>query len=90
MCQNASVRSWSGQTRKLLSSGAQDKGRRMIYKILGGVVLALVNAVTVIVEFSESSGKTKVTVTEVGIPLIVKFLSAVAWDQQFDKIEGLL
>jgi len=48
------------------------------------------NSVTVIVEFSESSGKTKVTVTEVGLPLIVKVLSRVAWDQQFDKIEGLL
>jgi hypothetical protein len=48
------------------------------------------NAVTVIVEFNESSGKTKVTVTEVGIPLIVMILSRVAWDQQFDKIEGLL
>jgi uncharacterized protein YndB with AHSA1/START domain len=48
------------------------------------------NAVTVIMEFSESSGKTKVTVTEVGLPLIVKILSRVAWDQQFDKIEGLL
>ena len=48
------------------------------------------NAVTVIVEFNESSGKTKVTVTEVGLPLIVKILSRVAWDQQFDKIGGLL
>jgi uncharacterized protein YndB with AHSA1/START domain len=48
------------------------------------------NAVTVIVDFSESSGKTKVTVTEVGLPLIVKVLSRVAWDQQFDKIESLL
>jgi uncharacterized protein YndB with AHSA1/START domain len=48
------------------------------------------NAVTVIVEFSESSGKTKVTVTEVGLPMIVEILSRVAWDQQFDKIEGLL
>jgi uncharacterized protein YndB with AHSA1/START domain len=48
------------------------------------------NAVTVIVEFSQSSGKTKVTVTEVGLPLIVMILSRVAWDQQFDKIEGLL
>ena len=37
------------------------------------------NAVTVIVEFSESSGKTKVTVTEVGLPLLVKILSRVAW-----------
>ena len=48
------------------------------------------NAVTVIVEFSESSGKTKVTVTEVGLPLMVKILSRFAWQQQFDKIEGLL
>lgn len=48
------------------------------------------NAVTVIVEFSESRGLTKVTVTEVGIPLIVTILSRIAWDQQFDKIEGLL
>src|SRR5580692_1138058 len=38
------------------------------------------NAVTVIVEFSESSGKTKITVTEVGLPLIVKILSNIAWD----------
>jgi uncharacterized protein YndB with AHSA1/START domain len=48
------------------------------------------DAVTVIVEFSESSGKTKVTVTEVGVPFIVMILSRVAWNQQFDKIEGLL
>jgi len=48
------------------------------------------DAVTIIVEFSESSGKTKVTVTEVGLPLMVKILSSVAWQQQFDKIEGLL
>ena len=48
------------------------------------------DAVAVIVEFSESSGKTKVTVKEVGLPLFVMILSRVAWDQQFDKIEGLL
>ncbi|HEY0702518.1 MAG TPA: SRPBCC domain-containing protein [Candidatus Acidoferrales bacterium] len=48
------------------------------------------DAVTVITEFSESSGKTKVTVTEVGIPLLIKILSRIAWDQQFDKIQGLL
>ncbi len=48
------------------------------------------DAVTVIVEFSESSGKTKVTVTEVGLPLIIKIMSKIAWDEQFDKIEGLL
>jgi uncharacterized protein YndB with AHSA1/START domain len=48
------------------------------------------NAITVIVDFSASGGKTKVTVTEVGLPLIVKLLSTIAWNQQFDKIEGLL
>jgi hypothetical protein len=29
-------------------------------------------------------------ITEAGIPLIVKFLSKIAWDQQFDKVESLL
>jgi uncharacterized protein YndB with AHSA1/START domain len=48
------------------------------------------NEVTVITEFSESDGKTKVTVTEVGIPLIVSLLSKIAWAQQFDKIQLLL
>jgi uncharacterized protein YndB with AHSA1/START domain len=48
------------------------------------------NAITVIVYFSESNGKTKVTVTEAGLPLFVKIVSKIAWDQQFDKIEGLL
>jgi uncharacterized protein YndB with AHSA1/START domain len=46
--------------------------------------------IIVTTEFTESGGKTKVTVTEVGIPLIVKFLSKPAWNQQFDKIESLL
>ena len=48
------------------------------------------DAVTVIVNFGESNGRTKVTVTEVGLPLMIKILSKVAWGQQFDKIEGLL
>jgi hypothetical protein len=48
------------------------------------------NEITVITEFTESGGKTKVTVTEVGIPLIVKILSKIAWHQQFDKVESLL
>jgi uncharacterized protein YndB with AHSA1/START domain len=48
------------------------------------------NEIIVITEFTESGGKTKVTVTEVEIPLIVKFLSKIAWHQQFDKIESLL
>lgn len=48
------------------------------------------NEITVIAEFSESGGKTKVTVTEVGVPLIVTVLSKIGWAQQFDKIQALL
>jgi uncharacterized protein YndB with AHSA1/START domain len=46
--------------------------------------------ITVIVEFSESEGKARVTVREVGIPLIVYPFSKVGWAQQFDKIRVLL
>jgi uncharacterized protein YndB with AHSA1/START domain len=48
------------------------------------------DAITVITEFSESNGKTKVTVREVGMPLLITILSRVAWNQQFDKIGALL
>ena len=48
------------------------------------------NEITVIVEFSESEGKARVTVTEVGIPLIAYALSKIGWAQQFDKIQLLL
>ena len=48
------------------------------------------NEVAVIVEFSESEGKARVTVTEVGIPLIAYPLSKIGWVQQFDKIQLLL
>src|ERR1700719_2343322 len=48
------------------------------------------NEITVIAEFSESGGKAKVTVTEVGIPLIVYPLAKIGWAQQFDKIQLLL
>jgi uncharacterized protein YndB with AHSA1/START domain len=48
------------------------------------------NEITVIVEFSESEGKAKVTVAEVGIPLIAYALSKIGWAQQFDKIQLLL
>ncbi len=48
------------------------------------------NAITVIVDFSEASGKTKVTVTEVGLPLFVAIVARIAWNQQFDKIQELL
>ncbi len=40
--------------------------------------------------FTQSGGKTKVTVTEAGIPLFVRIISIVAWHQQFDKVESLL
>jgi uncharacterized protein YndB with AHSA1/START domain len=46
--------------------------------------------ITVIVEFGESEGKARVTVAEVGIPLIVYPLSKIGWAQQFDKIQMLL
>lgn len=46
--------------------------------------------ITVIVEFSESDGKSKVTVSEVGIPIIIYPLSKMGWSQQFDKIQSLL
>ncbi len=45
---------------------------------------------TVIVEFSESAGKARVAVREVGIPLIVYPFSKIGWAQQFDKIQLLL
>lgn len=48
------------------------------------------NEITVIAEFSESGGKAKVTVTEVGIPLIAYPLAKIGWVQQFDKIQLLL
>jgi uncharacterized protein YndB with AHSA1/START domain len=46
--------------------------------------------IIVTTEFTASGGKTKVTVTEVGLPLFVKLVSKIAWQQQFDKIEALL
>ena len=48
------------------------------------------NEIAVIVEFSESEGKAKVTVADVGIPFIVYALSKIGWAQQFDKIQSLL
>ena len=46
--------------------------------------------ITVIVDFSEPEGKARVTVTEVGIPLIAYPLMKIGWAQQFDKIQSLL
>jgi uncharacterized protein YndB with AHSA1/START domain len=48
------------------------------------------NEITVLVQLSESAGKTRVTVTEIGIPLIAYPLSKIGWAQQFDKIQLLL
>jgi uncharacterized protein YndB with AHSA1/START domain len=48
------------------------------------------NEITLIVEFSESEGKANVTVTEVGIPLIMYAPAKIGWAQQFDKIQLLL
>jgi uncharacterized protein YndB with AHSA1/START domain len=46
--------------------------------------------ITVFVEFTEAEGKAKVTVTEVGVPLIVYPLMKMGWAQQFDKMQLLL
>jgi uncharacterized protein YndB with AHSA1/START domain len=48
------------------------------------------NEIAVIVEFSESQGKARVTVAKIYIPLIVYPLSKIGWAQQFDKIQLLL
>ena len=48
------------------------------------------DAITVIVAFSEFEGKSKVTVTEVDLPLITYPMSKLGWAQQFDKIQLLL
>lgn len=42
------------------------------------------------VEFESINGKTKITVTETGIPLIMSVFAKMGWEQQFDKIETLL
>lgn len=46
--------------------------------------------VTVTVEFKDANGKTTITITEVGIPLIMKFFGTLGWQQQLDKFEILL
>jgi len=46
--------------------------------------------IVVKVEFKEKDGKTRVSVTEVGIPLIMKLFAKMGWEQQFDKFEKLL
>jgi uncharacterized protein YndB with AHSA1/START domain len=46
--------------------------------------------ITVTVEFNETEGKTRVAISEVGIPLIMKLFAKMGWQQQFDKFETLL
>ena len=48
------------------------------------------DAISVTLEFKETNGKTKVTVTEAGIPLIMKLFAKLGWQQQFDTFETLL
>jgi uncharacterized protein YndB with AHSA1/START domain len=48
------------------------------------------DGITVIVDFGEVEGKARVTVTEVGIPLIAYLFMKIGWAQQFDKMQGLL
>lgn len=40
--------------------------------------------------FTETGRKTTVTITEEGIPLIMKLPAGMGWQQQFDKLEALL
>lgn len=46
--------------------------------------------IEVIVQFEDLSGKTKIQITEVGIPLLMSFFAKLGWQQQFDKMEPLL
>lgn len=46
--------------------------------------------ILVTVEFLEQDGKTFVSVKEEGIPLIMKVLAKMGWEQQFDKFDKLL
>lgn len=46
--------------------------------------------ITVTVEFKGTNERTTIAITEVGIPLIMKFFGALGWQQQLDKFETLL
>lgn len=48
------------------------------------------DAVTVTVEFKEMDGKTHVLIQEEGIPLLMKVMAKMGWEQQFDKLDSLL
>lgn len=48
------------------------------------------DAITVAVDFrSVEGGKTRVAITETGVPLIMKLPAGMGWEQQFDKLEKL-
>jgi uncharacterized protein YndB with AHSA1/START domain len=46
--------------------------------------------ITLTVDFRDEGGRTRVHVEEVGIPLIMKLLATMGWEQQMDKLEALL
>jgi uncharacterized protein YndB with AHSA1/START domain len=46
--------------------------------------------IKVLVEFKDLSGKTEVSIREDGVPLIMKALAKMGWEQQMDKFETLL
>lgn len=46
--------------------------------------------IVITVTFTETGGKTAVTITEVGIPLIMKLPAGMGWRQQLDKLEAML
>ena len=46
--------------------------------------------ILVSVEFEEINGKTRITLSEAGIPLIMSLFAKMGWQQQFDKFEKLL
>lgn len=48
------------------------------------------DAVLIEVEFENMGDKTKVKITETGIPLILYVFAKMGWEQQFDKFETLL
>ncbi|MEO5667113.1 MAG: SRPBCC domain-containing protein [Bdellovibrionota bacterium] len=48
------------------------------------------DSIGVVVEFKDLGAKTLVSVTETGIPAIMKLFASMGWTQQFEKFEKLL
>lgn len=48
------------------------------------------NEVKITAEFKSVDGKTRVIVTEEGIPMVMYVFAKMGWEQQFDKFETLL